>query len=339
MTNSQTAVGGPRPLEIAVVIATYRRPDLLARCLAALRVQTIAGSRYEVIVADDDAGNDGAARTKDLVGVHNDSTGGAPHFRYVPVTRTQGPAGARNAGWRTSAARLIAFTDDDTIPEPGWLAAGIESLADRYDAVGGAIRMPLPVRPTDYERNESGLTRAEFATANCFVHRTGLEAVDGFDERFTAAWREDSDLHFALLEAGYHVGHAPDAVVVHPVRPAPFGVSISQQRKVVFDALLFRKHRRLYRTRILASPPWLYYLIAGALVAAVVGLVAQRPTLALAALALWLAATLRFALMRLSGTSRRMSHVAEMLWTSIVIPPLALWWRAVGNVRYRVLFL
>lgn len=339
MSATTTRVGSPPRVEVAVVIATWRRPDLLARCLEALRRQTLDGTRYEVIVADDDAGNHGAAQTKALVDAHDEATGGAPRFHYVPVTRTQGPAGARNAGWRASTARVIAFTDDDTIPEPDWLAAGLATLANRYDAVGGAIHMPLPPVPTDYERDASGLTRAEFATANCFVHRVGLEAVDGFDERYTSAWREDSDLQFSLLTAGYRVGHAPEAVVVHPVRPAPFGVSISQQRKVVFDALLFKKHRALYRARVLPSPPWPYYLTVSALLVALVALVAQRPTIALGALVVWLALTLRFALLRLRGTSRRLSHVAEMLWTSIVIPPLALWWRAVGNVRYRVLFL
>ena len=331
-------VGNKRTVDVAVVIATYRRLDLLARCLAALRAQTFDGARFEVIVADDDAGA-GVDHVMRLIDVHNEASGRAPLFRYVPVTRTQGPAGARNAGWRATEARTIAFTDDDTIPEADWLACGLASLAGRYDAVGGGIRMPLPQPPTDYERDASGLSRAEFATANCFVNRVALEAVDGFDERYTSAWREDSDLHFELLKAGYRVGHAPGAVVVHPVRPAPFGVSISQQRKVVFDALLFKKHRTLYRTRILASPPWHYYLTVGGLAVALVASLAGWSTLALAAVAVWLVLTLRFTLLRLRGTSHRASHVAEMLWTSIVIPPLALWWRAVGNVRYRVLFL
>src|SRR5690348_17598480 len=98
--------------------------------------------------------------------------------------------------------------------------------------------MPLPVMPTDYERNESGLERAEFITANCFVRRGVLERLSGFDESFRMPWREDSDLHFRLLEAGFRVARAEDAIVVHPVRPAPWGVSLRQQKKVVFDALL-----------------------------------------------------------------------------------------------------
>ena len=330
-----------RPVLVSVVIATWRRPDLLARCLAALRVQTLDGHDYEVIVADDDAGHPGATRIEALVAEQNASTGGAPRVRYVPVRATQGPAGARNAGWRASDARVIAFTDDDTIPDPSWLANGLAALthaAQPYDAVGGAIHMPLPAAPTDYERDAAGLSHAEFATANCFVLRAALDSLGGFDERFTSAWREDSDLHFGLLEAGYRVGHADDAVVVHPVRPAPPGISLSQQRKVVFDVLLFKKHRALYRERIRRRPPWLYYVNVGAVLVALVAAIAGAWTACGLALAIWLASTLRFALRRLDGTSRRAAHVAEMLWTSIAIPPLALWWRLVGVLRYRVVF-
>ena len=80
--------------------------------------------------------------------------------------------------------------------------------------------MPLPERPTDYEADASGLARAEFATANVFVKRAALALVNGFDERFTSAWREDSDLQFALLATGGRIVRAPDALVIHPVRPA-----------------------------------------------------------------------------------------------------------------------
>ncbi len=327
----------PRP-DVAVVIATYRRPDLLGRCLDALLAQTIDASRYEIVVADDDAGGPTAGAIRSLVDALA-SRPGAPSLRYVPVAATQGPAAARNAGWRASGAPVIAFTDDDTIPDARWLEAGLAALADGLDAAGGAIRMPLSPRPTDYERDAAGLSRAEFATANCFVARDALASVGGFDERFGSAWREDSDLHFSLMRGGWRVGFAHDAVVVHPVRPARFGVSVSQQKKVVYDALLYKKHRRLYRTRILRSPPWSYYASVGSLLIAVAAALAGLRQLALIAFVAWLALTLRFAAMRLRGTSRRWSHVVEMLWTSIAIPPLAIAWRLVGAIRYRVAFL
>ena len=157
-----------------------------------------------------------------------------------------------------------------------------------------------------------------------------LERLGGFDESFRMPWREDSDLHFRLLEQGLHIERAERALVVHPVRPAPWGVSLRQQRKVVFDALLFRKHPRLYRERIRAAPRWDYYAVVGSLLA---GLVSPW------FLILWGLLTARFLAQRLRGTSKAPGHVAEMVVTSILIPPLAVFWRLVGALRYRVAFL
>ena len=56
--------------------------------------------------------------------------------------------------------------------------------------------VPLPTdrRPTDWERNTAGLAGASWITADMAYRRTALEAVNGFDERFPRAYREDADL-------------------------------------------------------------------------------------------------------------------------------------------------
>src|SRR5207249_4945767 len=151
------------------------------------------------------------------------------------------------------------------IPTPEWLRAGLAQFRDGVIGVTGRVVVPLPQLPSDYERDAAGLEHGEFVTANCFYRRDALAAVGGFDERFTAPWREDSDLFFSLLErrARDHPERrfvwARDAVVIHPVRPAPWGVSLGQQRKAMFNALLFKKHPRLYRQRVQPAPPWHYY--------------------------------------------------------------------------------
>ncbi len=259
-------------------------------------------------------------------------------LRCVATAGGRGPAAARNAGWRAAGGEVIAFTDDDCVPEPGWLSAGVAALADGAVGASGRIVMPLPAVPTDYERNAAGLTRGEFVTANCFYRREALAAVGGFDERFTMAWREDSDLFFTLLERGGRLVFAPNAVVVHPVRPAHWGVSLGQQRKSLFNALLYKKHPTLYRQRIQRAPPWAYYGTVGAGLVAIGGAVGGR-RVGLGGAWLWLALTGRFCAKRLRGTSRAPRHVAEMVLTSALIPPLAVSWRLRGAVKFRVLFL
>jgi GT2 family glycosyltransferase len=324
-------------LAVSVVVPTFRRPDLLERCLAALAAQDFDPHLYEIIVADDAA----EPRVRHLAARWEARTAGAPMVRYVAVTGTRGPAGARNRGWEIASGEVIAFTDDDTVPGRSWLTEGLKAMTPEVSAAAGRVEVPLPTDRalTDYELDIANMRTAEFLTANCFVRRAALEAIGGFDERFTSAWREDSDLQFRLLEANGRVVAAPNAIVEHPVRPMPFAGGIRQHRKIAFDALLYKKHPDLYRARIRRAPPWNYYLTVAALVAIVWGALAREPALAWGGFAVWLLLTAAFCLQRLARTSHDPVHVAEMIITSIAIPPVAVFWRLAGALRFRVLFL
>jgi GT2 family glycosyltransferase len=331
-------------IHVTVVVPTYKRPELLKRCLAALLAQDFDPAAYEIIVADDAA----SGETQRLVEQHaicapateyEDeielasvatlrgepvrmfgtpssvtaqpsilSAERRPPVRYLPVTGAHGPAAARNVGWHAARGALVAFTDDDCVPDPGWVGALAAALDNDLAGVSGRIIVPLPGRPTDYERDAAGLMGGEFTTANCCYRRDVLAAVGGFDEQFTAAWREDSDLQFTLLERGYQLCQAPDAVVIHPVRPAAWGVSLHQQRKSIFNALLYKKHPHLYRRRIQPAPPWHYYGIVGTLLGALAGIALRRRWLAMACILVWmlLAASAR-------GVSR-VQRIRRVIW-------------------------
>lgn len=250
-----------------------------------------------------------------------------------------GPAVARNIGWHAATGEIIAFTDDDCIPAPNWLRAGVDAFVDGVVGVSGKIIVPLTCTPTDYERNAAHLSTAEFVTANCFYLRSALVSVGGFDERFTSAWREDSDLFFTLLQSHDKFLYVPEAVVIHPVRPTPWGISLRQQRKSMFNALLYKKHPSLYRQRIQAVPPWHYYCIVVAGLSALIAAPGGLWLFACAALCIWLCLTARFCVQRLHHTSHAPRHIAEMIVTSMLIPPLAIYWRIFGAVKYRVFFL
>jgi GT2 family glycosyltransferase len=329
------ATTGTATLSVSVVVPTCGRLDLLDRCLDALTRQTLAPSRYEVIIVDDEPSHN----TLHLVAGWRARTAlRGPRLVYISNAGPHGPAAARNRGWQVAQAPLIAFTDDDTVPAASWLESGLAAFTDGVDALCGRIEMPLPARPTDYQRDARRLETAEFVTANCFCRKGVLEALGGFDERFTAPWREDSDLHFRLLEMQARIVHVPQALVVHPVRPAPWGVSLLQIKKIAFDALLYKKHPRLYREKIRAVPRWDYYATVAALLLGCAALLAGNLALAATGGVLWLALTARLCARRLAGTVKTPSHIAEMIVTSALIPPLAVFWRIAGAIRYRVRF-
>lgn len=327
-------------MDICVVVPTYRRPALLMNCLHALLGQSLAPGRYEIVVVDD--GHDD--RTREAVQALA-ALMPQPRIRYLRPARGRGPAVARNCGWQATDAPVIAFTDDDTRPDAHWLQQGLSTLLQHRDwvAAAGQVEVPRPSeaprrRPTDHELMTRGLETAEFVTANAFVRRAALERVGGFDERFLRAWREDSDLHFRLLQLG-PVGRAPLALVWHPVRRERWGVSLRQQRNVFFDALLYRKHPRQYRSRVRPVPPWDYYAIVGLAVATPLLALGGMPLAAATSLAAALGLILWLALRRLRLTSHSPSHVAEMLATSAAIPFLSVYWRLRGAWHFRTLFL
>lgn len=323
---------------LSVVIPTYRRPQLLLRCLrAVLDQRRIDEADYEVLVVDDGHDDETRQAVEQLAREHPRA---AP-LRYLRPARGRGPAVARNTGWRAARGELVAFTDDDTVPAAHWLAEGELAMREHpeWAAACGQVSVPLPDPPTDHARMTHGLSSAEFVTANAFVRRSALEVVDGFDERFTRAWREDSDLQFRLIDQVGPVGRAPSARVVHPVRDAPWGLSLSQQRNTFFDALLYKKHPKRYRSQIRRGPPWNYYAMVGFTLLAVILLATGRFQAAA-----WLGAAtvllmLTFAWQRLRHTSHRADHVLEMLCTSALIPFLSVYWRLRGALHFRVFFL
>jgi hypothetical protein len=172
---------------VSVVIPTFRRPDLLSRCLEAVCAQSLAPDAYEVIVADDGHSDE----TRTLVERFDARDG--PAVRYVRPQGGRGPAVARNAGWRAARADLIAFTDDDTVPASDWLAAGERDLEPGWSALCGRVVVPRRIGsdgaalpPTDHELMTRGLESAEFVTANascdaapCLPSAASTSAFDG----------------------------------------------------------------------------------------------------------------------------------------------------------------
>ncbi|HYG18884.1 MAG TPA: glycosyltransferase family A protein, partial [Ohtaekwangia sp.] len=143
---------------VSVVIPTYKRTSLLAKCLEALSDQTIPAESFEIIVVSD--GPD--PQTESLVALFAER--GLSNVRYIATAVKTGPAAARNAGWKNAAAPLIAFTDDDCLPTPRWL----DFILDAYEkypqagAFAGRMMVPRNNIMTDYESNTAGLETAGF---------------------------------------------------------------------------------------------------------------------------------------------------------------------------------
>jgi glycosyltransferase involved in cell wall biosynthesis len=106
---------------VSVVVPTYRRPDLLAKCLAGLRTQTRQPDEIIVVHRDDDDAT--RQRLSGDAGI-------------ITVTVTEpGVLAAMNLGVAASSGDVIAFVDDDAVARPAWLHGMLAHLDDV--AVGG----------------------------------------------------------------------------------------------------------------------------------------------------------------------------------------------------------
>ena len=88
-------------------------------------------------------------------------------------------------------------------------------------ATQGRIVVPVPARPTDWERNVSGLEHARWATADMAYRRDVLAAVGGFDERFPRAYREDADLGLRVTAAGWRIVDGAATSCIRSARRRP----------------------------------------------------------------------------------------------------------------------
>jgi glycosyltransferase involved in cell wall biosynthesis len=201
--------------EVSVVIPTRDRAARLGAALQALRGQSIAADRFEVVVVDDGSSDE----TAELL-VRSSADGG-PELRAIRLGG-QGPAAARNAGWRAARAPLVAFTDDDCEPTPTWLESILAAAAASPGAFVQGVTTPIP-RESALLRRPFSRTRLIdeqnpfFATCNIAYPRELLERLNGFDELFPEALGEDTDLGWRALEMGASTEFAPSAVVHHAV--------------------------------------------------------------------------------------------------------------------------
>ncbi|MCL5257055.1 MAG: glycosyltransferase [Chloroflexi bacterium] len=318
---------------VSVVIPTRRRTKLLCRCLRALSRQDYPLDRYEVVVVDDDPENcENGVTQREIVDL-----GLKCDVRYLR-NPGKGPAAARNEGWSQASGEIIAFTDDDTVATPTWLREGVKGFSDGVEGVGGRTIVPMPRVPTDSQRCASWLQTVHFITCNVFYRRGALEACGGFDTHFHEAYREDSDLTFSMWERGKKLVVAPGAVVYHPARKGRFLSSLKAHRRIAYDALLYKKHPKLYRAGKGRGARPDYYLMVSSVILAVAAAVAGFGWGALGLLVLWAVFDTRFFLERVRGTSHEMADLADMAVTSLLIPFAAILFRLVGAFRYRTLF-
>lgn len=214
---------------LTVAVPTARRTAALHRLLNALPAALAGAPRSEIVVVDNDAG--GSARAVvEASGVT---------ARYVVETEA-GSAFARNRALAEATTPVIAYLDDDVVPQPGWLAAVVAPVLSGAAGSGGRVILdPAVRRPRWLDETGIGgyltafaldgpprvLARDEYVvTANAAFDTAALRNAGGFDPKLgprPGSQLVADDVHVVrmLQRQGGEVWWAPDAVVVHDLPP------------------------------------------------------------------------------------------------------------------------
>ena len=267
--------------EIAVVVPSHDRPLRLRWLLNALEEQTLAPDAFEIVVVHDGAGPAGA-ETERLLAEHPLRRAG--RLRHLHLTPGSGsPGRQRNTGWQSSAAELIAFTDDDCRPEPEWLERLVEAAGENPGAVvQGATRAdPFEVEllKAPHARTIEVEPPGPFGQAcNIVYPRDALERTAGFAEQLSAG--EDTDLALRVRERGVDYVGAPHALVNHAVTAPSLAATVAAAGRWSDLAYVVAEHPRM-RERLAGGVFWRGS--HAALLAAGLGIATRRRIPALAA--------------------------------------------------------
>jgi GT2 family glycosyltransferase len=216
--------------KVAVALLSWNGRHHLETCLSALAAQKDPGVEWEIVVLDNGS-TDGTADWLKKTW---------PRVRLIASPVNLGfCAGNNRLAAEASDADALALLNNDTRPEPGWLAALVDALrsapadvaavsgkivdweGERLDFGRGVMTFDGHAFQLDFRRP---LSRARVPKAgeelffacggNLLIRRSSFLEAGGFDESYFA-YLEDVDLGWRLWSGGERVLFAPEAVVRH----------------------------------------------------------------------------------------------------------------------------
>ena len=237
--------------KVSVIVCTRDRAESCRDTLA--RLLESRPSTAELIVVDQSRDDSTRAALAGLAGFES--------VIYIRSTR-RGLSTARNEGADAASGELLLYTDDDCLPDPGWIEAWQECLtSEREVGVGfGQVSCP-PFDPakgyTAGFNTRNGSHGAELFRlgaghvgmgANMAVPKRVWQSLGGFDEGLGAGTRfpagEDADLAYRALKAGLRIRHLAAARVWHYGYRQGAGASTLMRGYVAGIAAMYAKHAR-----------------------------------------------------------------------------------------------
>ena len=210
---------------VSIIIPVYGQFSYTWNCLKSL-ADMASRFPFEIIVVNDCSPDDTTERLKLVKGI-----------QVLSNLTNIGFIRSCNKGAQSARGEFLVFLNNDTEVQEGWLDALIGTFSafpnaglvgskllypdGRLQEAGGLIwndasgwnfgRLDDPQKPEfNYVRDVDYCSGASIA-----IKRELFGQLGGFDERYIPAYFEDSDLAFAVRNAGYRVLYQPESMVVH----------------------------------------------------------------------------------------------------------------------------
>ena len=209
-----------------IAICSRDRAEDLQRCLEAIR--RITDRNQDILVVDSCSKDDA---TKQVVGCF-------PGVRYVREERP-GLDRARNRALREANHDIVAYIDDDAVPDPDWLHALTRNFLHPNVACVTGLTMPVELETVAQEYFEEHFTfsrgfeyiehdwnnthpigagRVGVGT-NMALRRSVIDQVGPFDEALDAGTLTysggETEMFSRLLSSGYRIIYEPHALNWH----------------------------------------------------------------------------------------------------------------------------
>ena len=222
-------------MDVSVIIVNYKTVPLILNCLESLRVKT-AGITYEVIVVDNNSGDDFQVRIQEHF----------PDVLCLPLPENVGFGRANNEGLRIAKGRNILFLNPDTV----LLNNAVKILSDYLDAhpMVGACGGNL----YDEEMNPAHSYRmylpSLFWEVNIFLH--------GFPEK--VVWGRNAQ--FNHTDSPLKVGFVTGADMMVPYRVLKLTGSFSPKFFMYYEEtdLQYRMQQKGWKRRVISGPKILH---------------------------------------------------------------------------------
>lgn len=233
LQKGNAAVSG-NAIVVSIIIPVFNRVELTRQCLSSLFATTRTPG-HEIIIVDNGSTDGTGTFLAEMAASHD-------NLHIVQNKENIGFAKANNQAVRSAAGNYLLFLNNDTEPQPGWLAELLE-IAENDQTTGAvASKLLYPNRTiqhagviivNDKQNGDPLLARNRYVgqpadhvdanqpmvyqalTAACLlVRKSAFQGVGGFDESYWNGY-EDVDLCFKLRENGWNLVYQPRSVVIH----------------------------------------------------------------------------------------------------------------------------